>query len=185
MATGGEEVLKEAEETKEIGNAYMKDKEYGKAMFEYHKAVLAVKPLCQARGGGIPGMEGLMGEEGAKDEATEKALEKERERAKAMLVVLYSNMAFACLKRERYDRAVTHASAAIAIDPKCVKARYRRALAIVEGNRGNLDEAKEDVSLILALQPTNATFKKLSDRLQARNKEYEETMKSRYQKMFA
>ncbi|GAA36502.2 RNA polymerase II-associated protein 3, partial [Clonorchis sinensis] len=72
-----------------------------------------------------------------------------------------TNRAFAHLKLERYASAEADCSAALALDSKCIKALFRRALA--RKNLGKTDEAICDLECILQLDPDNkATVKELS-----------------------
>ena len=69
------------------------------------------------------------------------------------------NMALAYIKLEKVDNAFQSCNEALAIDPKNVKALYRRAT--VQHNRRKFDEALNDLKQAEELAPDDKAVKKL------------------------
>ncbi|VDK38009.1 unnamed protein product [Taenia asiatica] len=69
--------------------------------------------------------------------------------------LLYSNRALALCKLGRFASAEADCSTALTIDPKLVKALYRRAHA--RKALGKLDEAVSDLKRVLDVEPRNST----------------------------
>ncbi|KAI8854197.1 serine/threonine-protein phosphatase 5-like protein [Chytridium lagenaria] len=76
--------------------------------------------------------------------------------------ILYSNRAFAYIRSEFYGAAITDAEAAINLDPKFVKAYYRRAVGHMA--LGKLKDAVKDFRAVVKVAPRDADAKlKLSE----------------------
>ena len=76
---------------------------------------------------------------------------------KDLIIPLFTNKALCCLKLQRWAEAVAACDAALELDPNCVKALYRRALAGIE-NR-NFPDAKRDLLSALFVEPNNSQVK--------------------------
>lgn len=63
---------------------------------------------------------------------------------RAVEQLLRANLAQACLVQHRFEKAQTHAKAALALDENCAKARYRLVEACV--GLGSWDEAEEHLA---------------------------------------
>lgn len=71
--------------------------------------------------------------------------------------LVYCNRALAYLKRELPGAAIADADAALALDPGCVKALYRKATAHVE--LGKQKEALKDLKLVIQMVPNDPDAK--------------------------
>ncbi|KAJ3218805.1 Serine/threonine-protein phosphatase 5 [Dinochytrium kinnereticum] len=71
--------------------------------------------------------------------------------------ILYSNRAFAYIRSEFYGAAIADAEKAISLDPKFVKAYYRRAVGHMA--LGKLKEAVKDFKAVVKVAPRDADAK--------------------------
>jgi len=101
---------------------------------------------------------------------------------KALLVSLYGNCAMVALKLNNYRDALLSSSQVLKYDSENVKSLYRRAVAY--NNLGYYDDAKEDLTKILAKDASNASAKKELMQVQRNIKEKKESEKKTYANMF-
>ncbi|KAF4322031.1 hypothetical protein JM18_002296 [Phytophthora kernoviae] len=96
---------------------------------------------------------------------------------------LYLNLAQCYLKMENYTRAVANCQEALALDPKSVKALYRRAVAYEKENK--LDLAADDIKQALDLAPQDRAVVKLDERVKLRLRRQLDKEKKMWGKAFA
>ncbi|KAL3674215.1 hypothetical protein V7S43_000173 [Phytophthora oleae] len=109
--------------------------------------------------------------------------EADKAEVNAIKLSLYLNLAQCYLKMENYSRAVANCNDALALEPKSVKALYRRAVAYEKENK--LEEAAEDVKAALAIAPQDRAVVKLDERLKARLRRQLDKEKKMWSKAFA
>ncbi|RLN68736.1 hypothetical protein BBP00_00000789 [Phytophthora kernoviae] len=96
---------------------------------------------------------------------------------------LYLNLAQCYLKMENYTRAVANCQEALVLDPKSVKALYRRAVAYEKENK--LDLAADDIKQALDLAPQDRAVVKLDERVKLRLRRQLDKEKKMWGKAFA
>ncbi|KAG7396226.1 hypothetical protein PHYBOEH_002606 [Phytophthora boehmeriae] len=101
----------------------------------------------------------------------------------AIKLSLYLNLAQCYLKMENYTRAVSNCQEALALDPKSVKALYRRAVAYEKENK--LDLAADDIKQALNLAPQDRAVVKLDERVKLRLRRQLDKEKKMWGKAFA
>lgn len=103
--------------------------------------------------------------------------EEQLPRLKAVKSTLMSNAAAVCLKSQEYRRVIDFATKALNVDPKLVKALYRRGSAYL--NLGEHKKSHKDLSEALELAPNDTSIKKeLARLLEAKAKETERKRKA-------
>ena len=80
------------------------------------------------------------------------------EDGKNLLISLLGNLAIVSIKQEMWSEAASSSSAVLELDKRNVKAYYRRGVAYVK--LGRLDEARDDLSACIEIDPANAAAKK-------------------------
>ena len=99
---------------------------------------------------------------------------------------LHLNIAQCWLKIQEgawVEQVVRSCKDALAIDPDCVKALYRRATALE--SKGDYELAKADLARAAELAPDDKAVAKLGARVDAQIKRQEQKEKKMYSKMFA
>jgi len=86
--------------------------------------------------------------------------------AREVKTACLTNAAMCCMKAKDYNACVTHCTSAIATDQRCVKAFFRRGVALKSLEK--FEASKEDLKHALVLEPTNKAVKQ---ELEATNKE--------------
>ena len=117
---------------KESGNGHFKSGDLDQAARSYRRGVNALKSLNSNNGGD--------------------------EQVKAILVALQTNLSTVTHKQGKYRVSRDVASKALGIDPNCVKALYRRAMA--HRMLGDVDSARDDLRSVLGIEPNNAAARK-------------------------
>jgi len=101
----------------------------------------------------------------------------EEQEVKDVKLSLYLNMAFSYIKLEKFDNAFASCNDALSIDPKNVKALYRRAT--VQYEKRKFDDAITDLKEAEKLAPEDKAVKKLKlmvDKQMAKQKAKEKAM---------
>ncbi|GMF17560.1 unnamed protein product [Phytophthora fragariaefolia] len=109
--------------------------------------------------------------------------EADKEEVNAVKLSLYLNLAQCYLKMESYGKAVSNCNEALVLDPKSVKALYRRAVAYEKENK--LELAADDVKATLLIAPQDRAVIKLDERLKARLRRQLDKEKKMWSKAFA
>jgi tetratricopeptide (TPR) repeat protein len=150
--------LEACERFKNEGNEQFKNKNYERADFEYQKALLQL-------------------------DYTFPDLPEDDKKMEDLKEALYGNMATLKYLLKNYDDSIHHAEMALKINPKNVKARYRRCLCLFEITK--FDDAAKELSLALEIDPKNESLLQFQDKLKARIHEYKSKEKNVYKSMFS
>ena len=94
----------------------------------------------------------------------------------------YMNLAACQMKSRRYDLVITNCSNALTLNPKKVKALYRRAQAFLHLN--DLNGAKSDLTLAAKLDPSNKAVLLLQNQVICKQAENDSKMADSLSKMF-
>ena len=89
--------------------------------------------------------------------------------ASPLLASLQTNLAAMHVKAERWEAAVSAATAALKVDPDNVKARFRRGIA--HSHTKQFDEAKADLLAVIRADPKNREARNRLEAVQAALKE--------------
>jgi len=144
MASDASANIAKAQALKDQGNAAFKEAKYSEAIAAYHQIFMYVHGYSQGSGGSskMPG------------QTTQPVSAEEMAQIRDLKLAHFSNLAMCHLKRgPNYEKARVNCSKALELDPRNVKALFRRGKC--HAQLGNLDEAKEDLDRALALQPEN------------------------------
>lgn len=109
--------------------------------------------------------------------------EADKEEVNAIKLSLYLNIAQCYLKMENYSKTVANCNEALALEPKNVKALYRRAVAYEKEKK--LEEAAEDVKAALLIAPQDRAIAKLDERLKLCLRRQLDKEKKMWSKAFA
>lgn len=101
---------------------------------------------------------------------------------KKLAVALLTNCAMAKIKVKDFDSAKFDCSRALELDPKSVKALFRRGTAKLE--LGEHDAAAEDAALILEVEPENKDAETLRKKAELEKKRAKQKEKAMCSKMF-
>ena len=128
---------------KDEGNQHFKTGDYPKAIAAYHQIFMYVHGYSV----GSSGSAGMPGQTSVPVSAEEMAQIKE------LKLTHFNNLAMCHLKKDNWQKAHTNCTKALELDPKNVKALFRRGKC--NAQLGHLDEAKEDLDQVIQLQPDN------------------------------
>merc|ERR1719375_737755 len=132
--------IAKAHALKEQGNAHFKEGNFPQAMAAYHQIFMYVHGYSQSSGGGGGG--------GMPGQTTTPVTAKEMAQIKELKLAHFCNLAMCHLKQgPNLQKARTNCSKALELDPKNVKALFRRGKC--HAQLGLLDEAKEDLERVL------------------------------------
>ena len=134
------ELIAQALHHKDEGNDLFKSGDLTKASRSYRKGTSILKPLHQHQ------------QNNALDNNDMDT------QVKALLVSLQTNLSMVCFKQNKYQQSKDVASKVLHVDQNNVKALYRRALA--SRRMKQLDAAREDLKLAIAVDPDNRAVKK-------------------------
>ena len=138
--------IEKAQLLKEEGNAAFKNGEYQKAMSAYHQIFMYVHGYSASSAG--PGAAKMPGQ------TTTPVSHEQMATIKELKLVHFNNLAMCHLKHgPNLQKAKMNCTKALDIDPKNVKALFRRGKCYAQ--LGEIDEAKEDFDRVLELQPDN------------------------------
>lgn len=136
--------IAKAQELKEEGNKHFKEGDYQKAMAAYHQIFMYVNGYSESSAASV----GLPGK------TTTPVTAEEMAQIKELKLAHFCNLAMCHLKQgPNLQKAKTNCTKALALDPKNVKALFRRGKC--HAQLGMLDEAKEDLDRVIELQPEN------------------------------
>lgn len=141
-----DEQLLRADELKALGNKAYEQDNLTEALKEWHHSLL----YCA----GINSLANLYGA---------RSTDTENERAAAITSAVYNNMAACYLRQAKWEKVVYAASKALTLEPKNLKALYRRGEAYLELGRNQL--AAIDIDNALDLRPQDPVIRKLGERL--------------------
>ncbi|TDH68519.1 hypothetical protein CCR75_000479 [Bremia lactucae] len=109
--------------------------------------------------------------------------EADKEEVNSIKLSLYLNLAQCYLKMEINSKVVANCNEALILDPKNVKALYRRAVAYEKENK--VEQAADDVKAALRIAPQDRTVIKLDERLKLCLRRQLEKEKKMWSKAFA
>jgi tetratricopeptide (TPR) repeat protein len=126
------EIIIKATANKEEGNGHFKNGDLDKAVRAYRKGTNQLKPLNKNNTGD--------------------------EQVKALLVTLQNNLSMVFFKQNKMKVSRDVATKSLKIEPKNVKALYRRSMA--HRKMGDLEKARDDLKEALKYEPNNAAVRK-------------------------
>lgn len=156
-----EERVQQAEAAKEAGNLLLKAGDPTGAVAKYLEGIGLTEPVLEK----------------SPEEAGGEELQR---RGVAAHLALRLNSAQACLKLSDWVMAIEHCDKALLIDKDNTKALYRRASAGVQlDTEGRLDDARNDLSRLVQLEPSNREARELLGRARERLREVRQQEKER------
>mmetsp|Transcript_143178 Transcript_143178/g.275100 ORF Transcript_143178/g.275100 Transcript_143178/m.275100 type:complete len:314 (+) Transcript_143178:105-1046(+) len=127
----------------------IKEKEKGKEAYEKGNYEAAVEAWCMARGSFKYIVERKLYEDNPE----------KLEEVYQLQVLINLNLAQASLKNKEFYQAVTHANKVLEVEPRNVKALYRKAAALIDASA--FVEAKDTINKLLDVEPGNAKAKQM------------------------
>ncbi|CAK0807752.1 unnamed protein product [Prorocentrum cordatum] len=173
------ELLKEAQEFKQQGNARFKEGEWRKALGSYHKV------FCYINGLSLPGQKSeaaSYGEMMGRSTSASQVPAEHVEEFKQLQLSTNLNMAACYLKIAEYQKCQTACGKALAVSGDSSKAYFRRGQANLELR--DLDAARTDFEQARALAPEDPAVEKELKRLKVAFQRHEKQEKARFAKMF-
>ena len=164
------ENIAKALELKESGNQHFKAGEYKKAMTAYHEIFMYVHGFSEGSSNKIPG------------QTTQPVTSEEMRQIRELKLAHHSNLAMCHMKLGNVQKAQINCSKALAIDPKNVKALFRRGKCYAQLNA--LDEAKADLDAVLSLEPGNNDAKRELQALKSRFASHRKKEQKKFAGMF-
>eukprot|EP01091_Cochliopodium_minus_P008940 TRINITY_DN2109_c0_g1_i1.p1 TRINITY_DN2109_c0_g1~~TRINITY_DN2109_c0_g1_i1.p1 ORF type:complete len:754 (-),score=234.00 TRINITY_DN2109_c0_g1_i1:50-2278(-) len=152
-----EEKIKLAEEKKDQGNKHFGDLDYSGAITRYTQAIALLNEIHD-----VP--------------------EETKQKSETLKLSIYLNLAMSNLKLKNFGKLIANCTNALKIDPKNVKALYRRSL----GHSGEklYDNALSDLKEASIIDPNNLDVKKELNRVNNIILKQKENEKKMYSKMF-
>eukprot|EP01127_Copromyxa_protea_P003959 TRINITY_DN1371_c0_g1_i4.p2 TRINITY_DN1371_c0_g1~~TRINITY_DN1371_c0_g1_i4.p2 ORF type:complete len:188 (+),score=48.65 TRINITY_DN1371_c0_g1_i4:28-564(+) len=176
-ATSDRVQLDKAIEHKNLGNAAFQKQDWHVALTNYHYGLLAIRHLTLSAGKQDP-MLGMVAGKG------NTATDSDKKEAIELQNTILLNMGAVFLKQQKPQRAIDELTKVLALDPKSLKALYRRGQAYIDVK--NYDKAKADY---LKWKELSTTQDKLVEanlrRIALWEKQEEERSKKVYQNMFS
>ena len=170
-------VVAEALAFKETGNQLLKDGVYTDAVSEYAKGIdvlVAFEKAQKKADDALVKDSDDDDDDAKKDDAPDLAAVELRE----VRVSLHLNSAMALLKLERWEDAIGSADGALAVQPECVKALYRRGCA--RAKLLQIESAAADLKRCVELEPGNRDAKRELAKLTAGLREKRAAEKKRF-----
>ena len=165
------EHISKALELKEAGNQAFKQGEYKKAMAAYHEIFMYVHGFSEGSSPSpIPG------------QTTRPVTSEEMAQIRELKLAHHSNLAMCNMKLGNVQKAQMNCSKALALDPKNVKALFRRGKCYAQLNA--LDEAKADLDAVLSLEPGNNDAKRELQALKSRFASHRKKEQKKFAGMF-
>mmetsp|Transcript_7675 Transcript_7675/g.16884 ORF Transcript_7675/g.16884 Transcript_7675/m.16884 type:complete len:188 (-) Transcript_7675:78-641(-) len=173
-----EEQIAEAEQFKQRGNEFVKEKDYKKALGSYHKVFLYINYLqVPGERSEASGYTDLMGKGSQPKVPIERIEDVKRLKQSTNL-----NMGLCYLKTNQYEKCVTACTKALA-EGDLAKAFFRRGEAHLE--LGNLDEARQDLKAAERLEPESREIAIQLQRLKKAEAQQDAKEKKCFARMFA
>lgn len=163
-----------AEEEKQAGNKFFKGGNFKKATKKYHFALMYLKdvenpsPLEKMSGGG---------------DGKPKVSEKELIIIKNLRSICYNNLAACLSKTGNFDKVIEYTTKTLDIEPKNVKALFRRGEALIK--QEDFEKAEKDLLEVKRLDKTTTCVEKYFPIIEAAKKRQMSLEKEMYKKMMS
>ncbi|ORZ00406.1 hypothetical protein BCR43DRAFT_511416 [Syncephalastrum racemosum] len=155
-----EEGLRKGADHREKGNTFFKNGEFVPALTQYHHALLHLRTL-----GGMQPPEDV------------------KKRTNEEMIKVYNNMSAVLSKQEKWARVLECSKKVLEMDSENMKAKFRQGQA--HARLGNIDEARELLSVVAARNPDDALVKNELQLLKKAGKHQDKALRDAYRKMFA
>lgn len=149
-----EERLSKCQEKKSEGGNHFKDGKYDLAIRQY-RDVMKLAEISEFRDDGkVVELDSCQNSQMPPESDHEKA---QRAELKQMLLISYLNLALCYLKINRLKECIVNCDHALKLDPKNVKAQFRKGLAYLPTK--DYEKAIEQFDIVLELDPNNSEAK--------------------------
>lgn len=175
-----EERLAKCHEKRTAGGTHFKEGRYDLAIRQY-RDIMKLAEISEFRDDGkVVELES--------SEAPQLPPETEREREqkqelKQMLLVSYLNLALCYLKNKKLKECISNCDQALQIDPKNVKAHFRKGLAYLPTN--DYEKALKQFETVLEIDPNNSEAKSQKSACALALKSYYQKQKDIYKNLFS
>lgn len=175
-----EERLTKCQEKKSAGGDHFKDGKYDLAIRQYRE-IMQLAEISEFRDDGkVVELDSCQNSQLPPESETEKA---QREKLKQMLLVSYLNLALCYLKVNKLKECIANCDQALEIDPKNVKAHFRKGLAYLPTN--DYERALKQFEIVLEIDPNNAEAKARKSSCNLALRTYYQKQKDIYKNLFA
>lgn len=174
-----EERLSKCQEKKSAGGAQFKDGKFDQAIRSY-RDVMKFAEISEFRDDGkVVELDSCQNSQMPAESDQEKA---KRLELKQMLLTSYLNLALCYLKVNKLKECIANCDQALKLDPKSVKAHFRKGLAYLPTK--DYEKAVKQFDLVLQLDPNNAEAKAKKAFCNNELRDYYQKQKELYKVMF-
>lgn len=175
-----EERIAKCQEKKNAGGNHFKDGKYDLAIRQYRE-IMKLAEVSEFRDDGkVVELDSCQNTQLPPESEQEKA---QRQELKQMLLVSYLNLALCYLKVNKLKECIANCDQALELDPKNVKAHFRKGLAYLPTN--DYEKALKQFETVLEIDPNNAEAKSRKNACTMALRTYYEKQKDIYKNLFS
>lgn len=175
-----EERIAKCQEKKNAGGSHFKEGKYDMAIRQY-RDIMKLAEISEFRDDGkVVELDSCQDSKLPPESDQDKAL---RSELKQMLLVGYLNLALCYLKSNKLKECIANCDQALELDPKNVKAHFRKGLAYLPTN--DHERALKQFEIVLEIDPNNAEAKARKNECHTAIRNYYQKQKDVYKNLFA
>lgn len=175
-----EERIAKCQEKKNSGGNHFKDGKYDMAIRQY-RDIMKLAEISEFQDDGkVVELDSCPDSKLPTESDKDKALRLE---LKQMLLVGYLNLALCYLKSNKLKECIANCDQALELDPKNVKAHFRKGLAYLPTN--DHEKALKQFEIVLEIDPNNVEAKARKNECHTALKNYYQKQKDVYKNLFA
>lgn len=175
-----EERIAKCQEKKNAGGNHFKDGKYDLAIRQYRDIMKLAEISEFIDDGKVVELDSCQSSQMPAESDQEKA---QRLELKQMLLVSYLNLALCYLKVNKLKECIVNCDNALELDPKNVKARFRKGLAFLPTN--DYEKALEQFEAVLEIDPNNTEAKARKNACNLALRTYYQKQKDIYKNLFS
>lgn len=175
-----EERLAKCQEKKNAGGNHFKEGKYDLAIRQY-RDIMKLAEISEFRDDGkVVELDSCQDSKSFPETDQEKS---QRSELKQMLLVSYLNLALCYLKVNKLKECISNCDQALELDPRNVKAHFRKGLAYLPTN--DFEKAQKQFEVVLEIDPNNLEAKARKSACSAALRTYYEKQKDIYKNLFS
>lgn len=175
-----DERISKCQEKKNAGGQHFKEGKYDLAVRQYRE-IMKLAVISEFRDDGkVVELESCPNPQISPESDTEKAQKAE---LKQMLLVGYLNLALCYLKLNKLKECIVNCDQALEIDPKNVKAHFRKGLAYMPTN--DYEKALKQFETVLEIDPNNSEAKAQKSVCNSALRDYYQKQKDIFKNLFS
>jgi len=175
-----EERITKCQEKRNAGGSHFKDGKYDLAIRQY-RDIMKLAEISEFRDDGkVVELDSCQNPQLPPESEQEKA---QRNELKQMLLVSYLNLALCYLKVNKLKECIANCDSALELDPKNVKAHFRKGLAYLPTN--DYEKALKQFETVLEIDPNNVEAKARKNACNMALRSYYQKQKDIYKNLFS